>query len=438
MPKGQYHWYSPKHFVLTFGKDVHFPPSISHLSIYHFFDFLPSFSFPTTLAHLTIKSNIIINYNNGHFLPSSLTHLTAFAFYGTLPPFLQYLKIEGSSDDDKLSCPSFPPSLTYLNISKFVGILPDLPSSLLTFKLKSTTHSFPSFPPSLTSLSILGTPRAFLPPFPSSLLKYSGTLFTNLFSLLPSSLISLKVPFREEAHMTFPISNFPHLRILEVNPRFYHFNFDSSPPLHHLSFGYILPSNFNITIPPVSSLICPFELPRDCPKSIKLLITTNLSRSKLDWIPPSVKELAYFGGPHDFLPPCPPSLSHLIINNGVCDLLPAGLPPSLTHLKVAFFYNNPLQPLPPSLQYFDLGNTFKDNIPPLPSSLQYLIVGERFNHPLSIHLSNLKYLRIKNAAYSHPLPLLPKSLLWIVIRGNLNREKIFPKGIPSSCCFLVD
>lgn len=307
-------------------------------------------------------------------LPPSLTYLnvraTADFTFAPLPPSLKTLKL-GYPLLHNPPIPSFPPSLTSLDLYSSSFPLPPLPPSLKKLSFFATNMK-PSpilespFPPSLTTLKLPLDLESKFSNFPPNLQKIR--IGNTDYAPLPSSLRTLSFEGREN---TRPIPSLPpSLTKLTLSP-FFH---GDCPPLP----------------PSLLSLATPIPLP---PSSIPLLPHLHtLAFRLLDKemgppspisVPPSIFTLAMSERFYCDSASLPPNITHLFLSTKM-----PSLPPSLTYLALTEEFNEPISALPPSLTTLEIGHAFNHPLPPLPTTLKHLLIGQNFNYPLNLQNLN--------------------------------------------------
>ncbi len=101
------------------------------------------------------------------------------------------------------------------------------------------------------------------------------------------------------------------------------------------------------------------------------------------------------------LPPLPPSLTHLILDNFDREL--TSLPPSLTHLTFGWCFNQRVDYLPLSLTHLTFGTDFNQPINNLPSTLTELKIGDS----------------IRGTKYKQPSCTLPQTMKRVTVYLNV-------------------
>lgn len=388
-----YEWYSPSCVTIVHSPPITIPSSASRVHFLSDFESLPSLS-PKILQLSSFQSTNTIS------LPPNLTHLkmqTVFDFSFSFPSSITHLTCAILSVG-KYSGNIFPPSLIFLKLHagdfRYV-VLPNLPSSLLHLWFVSSLNgpNILSFPPSLSHFHLECRLQASeLPPFPSSLqvLNLSCMFMNSVLPSLPDSLKYLILPTSQCINLpTLP----PHLIYLK------------NPPMNAtlpLSIKYIHLSKTKSEIPNlplVSHLEICFTPSTPLPSTITHL---TISQHKTNFkIPSSVTHLYVIGGR---IPILPPSLSHLCVT--IPEPLPPTLPSSLLSLQILFQEEN-LPPLPPNLIQIVVSRYYRV-FPPLPSSLI------NFSWTTSFY----KHQKQDPSSYP-PLPIFPPSLHILKIPSHI-------------------
>ena len=429
-------------------------------------------------------------------IPATITHLRVVTIpkHVLLPPALTHLKVTGDWHGDHLpatlirtsfnmilsSTLHLPPRLTYLSIHGKAPLLPPLPASLTTLKLKyQLLDPLPDYPPNLTYLAVAYCSHE-PPPLPNRLLTLRvlsdyGRFASSTQSLIHSKLLPPTITSLQLSASQFITDGFPPQ--LERFTGGFSIAIEKIPStLTHLSFipqfdlllpnlppnltSLTLPRAFNHASLPLPStlevLSTPFQIPPGhSPPSLTRILFYSRAISS---VPLSVTHLT-FSDLYSFpIPPLhsgithlvlgasfnhpllqlPPTLTHLILGNIFNQPLPQ-LPNVLTHLTLGHYSYSPLPHLPASLLFLAGYNSYIP-LPPLPSSLHTLILGNNFNQPLTDHLlpspalpASLKYLVLGEKFYQ-TIHYLPPSLMWLCC-GLQMEEKLreAKNSIPVTC-----
>lgn len=319
-------------------------------------------------------------------LPPSLTKLTSFYLPNSFPPNLTYLDVSyAEMDGISISLPhlkhlkfnssddEFFTSLPSLCSMEYMGRgLPNiqLPTSLKTLKLVCrSSQILPNLVvPSLTSLTI----------------EYT----TQSLDYLPPNLISLDLECTSYISCSFPTS-LRKLKITKLNN-----NTAMPPQLTHLSCDHLPLSWYSSN---TLTHLCTEFLPG----------TYNL---------PLLSHLQLTGHYHSKFPP---NITFLDVKNLSVDPSTFFLDSKITHLRLGGIQ---VSSLPPLLKYLNLHDNYCSPLPSLPSTLLSLTLNIGFNHPLPSLPSSLKklLLPLNLDIYSHPLPLLPNSLKYLFLPKKYN------------------
>ncbi|GAM18376.1 hypothetical protein SAMD00019534_015510, partial [Acytostelium subglobosum LB1] len=166
------------------------------------------------------------------------------------------------------------------------------------------------------------------------------------------------------------------------------------------------------------------------PKSIRSLELV-MCDTNLDWLEsfPDVECMTFHG--HAFTKDSMPdwdqesSIKTLRLEQRVIRLTAGMLPPTLTHLTLGDYFNQPLTSglLPDSLIELHIGNSFDHPILGLPNSLTILTISDKFDQPLTSRLlPQLTKLKLGNS-FRQLLPGSMKSLKCLAI-GEAFIDKI--------------
>lgn len=132
----------------------------------------------------------------------------------------------------------------------------------------------------------------------------------------------------------------------------------------------------------------------------------------INGIPPNVTHLVLAGYFDQYIDSFPPSLTHLTFGRCYNQALPKILP-SLLHLTFGCEFNQPVDFLPPSLTHLRLRECFNQTIDCLPNSLTHLHLGAAFNQQMEKFPTSLTHLTFEQSRLRWPLNNLPSSLIML-------------------------
>lgn len=388
----------------------------------------------------------------------------------TLPPSLKYLKFDG------FRLPSLPPSLTHLDVT-YCAEFPPFPLSLSRLVLRKISHALPPLPPSLTHLEAYYC-QTKLPDLPLSLIHFklvnefihkdipslppslqdlivdSNYLQNISFPTLPPSLKSLTFPmkYKELVHkLPSLLTHLTHgylsldqplpatLRYLELPKDFA----NPLPLLPPLITHLIFPLRYNHPIPTLPCTLTHLQAGFSPSPSQHLPFLTHLTikhddphQIRMHSFPPSVTHLVLDIKEDEgvYIPPLSPNLIYLYHNGKAA--LPS-LPNSLLYLMCPS-YGYPIPSLPPSLLHLSMGSKYKYPLPPLPQTLERLeLQAFRPNCPFPQLPQNLQFLSLPidmapppSSGYPSPFS---SNLLWLECGENWYKEWNVASLLPDKC-----